>query len=450
MRAAYVSLVLLGILFLATGGGGLVCLAVSWRRWLCVLTQEGIRWKAGRKEYFCKWEDVRTARLEERSIGKHDFWVIQLSLARERRELILPSGDIFCARVYSAIWEHLRAQGRYDAEGEAALMAISCHQLYEWKTYYLSDAQKAAGDGIPLHSENNRDYDHHMYALLEEGSRLTALRQKPAIQFTRDYPRLDGATAFFPIYAAAARAIYLEPEEWKDEKARNEAIRFSRTPNAYKNLISGDVDIIFALAPSQNQQKHAADNGLTLRLTPIAREAFVFLVNAQNPVTNLSLAEVRAIYSGKIDNWREVGGKNKKIIPFQRPEDSGSQTILLQKVMQGESMRKPMREVIEARMDALLNRVADYRNLGNAIGYSFRFYVQEMYPVSGIRLLSMDGIAPTPENIRTQRYPLTVDIYMVTARPLSGNAQKLHDWFLSPEGQQLIEDVGYVPIAPTQ
>jgi phosphate transport system substrate-binding protein len=340
----------------------------------------------------------------------------------------------------------------------AALMGISAYQL-EWKVHILP---YIGGEVLPeIDNLRNRYsyrdtldgdsfYKDREYRPFKEKSQLTALRQKPAIQFTRDYPRLDGATIFFPVYAAAAKSIYLEPKEEKDKEVRIEAVQFGKTPDAYKNLISGDADLIFALAPSEDQKKYAADSGLTLTLTPIAQEAFVFVVNAQNPVTDLHLADIRAIYSGKINNWRAVGGKNEKIIPFQRPENSGSQTILLQEVMRGEPVRKPLQRESVAGMGILLYEVAnDYHNLGNAIGYSFRFYAQEMYPVSGIRLLSIDGIAPTPENIRTRRYPLIVDIYMVTARPLSGNAQKLHDWFLSPEGQQLIEDVGYVP-APAQ
>ncbi|MDR3158497.1 MAG: substrate-binding domain-containing protein [Zoogloeaceae bacterium] len=327
----------------------------------------------------------------------------------------------------------------------ALVVIILGYQLYEWKAYHLSDEQKAAGgDSLPPYEEDSVAYD--TYMPFRKESQLTALRQKPAIQFKRDYPRLDGATAFFPVYAAAAQAIYLEPEEEKDKVARFMAIRFSRTPGAYENLISGVADLIFALAPSEEQKKHAVDNNLTLTLTPIAREAFVFLVNAQNPVKDLRLDEIRAIYSGKINKWSKVGGTNEKIIPFQRPKNSGSQTILLQEVMRGEPVRKPMRETVVEEMVGMLYRVAGYYNLTNAIGYSFRYYAQTMRPTPGIRLLSIDGVAPTPENIRARRYPLTVDVYMVTARPLSGNAQKLHDWFLSPEGQQLIEDVGYVPI----
>jgi phosphate transport system substrate-binding protein len=191
------------------------------------------------------------------------------------------------------------------------------------------------------------DYD---YLPFSEESRLTPLRAAPVLAFRRDYPRLDGATAFFPLYAAAVRALYQEADGTSplfplfvardrafhrdglggdpDKAVRDKAVRFSRTPAAYENLIAGKVDMIFALAPSEGQKKRAADEGLTLTLTPVAKDAFVFLVHEQNPLQSLRLAEIRAIYSGEINNWNAVGGRDEKIIPFQRPEDSGSQTIL--------------------------------------------------------------------------------------------------------------------------
>jgi phosphate transport system substrate-binding protein len=308
------------------------------------------------------------------------------------------------------------------------------------------------------------------YLPFAEENQLTPLRAPPTLVFQHIYPRLDGATAFFPLYAAAARALYQEADgtspfvprsvaerqeysacALRDDPSkteRNKSVCFNRTPVAYENLIKGKVDMIFALAPSERQKSDAADQGVTLTLTPVAKEAFVFLVHKQNPVQSLRVAEARAIYSGEINNWNTVGGRDEKIIPFQRPEGSGSQTILLQEVMRGTPVREPVQEELVGAMGRVSHVVADPRNFQNALAYSFRFYAQTMNPVPGVRLLSIDGVAPTPENIRTGRYPLTVDVYMVTAYPLSENTQKLRDWFLSPQGQQLVEDVGYIPVAP--
>jgi phosphate transport system substrate-binding protein len=94
------------------------------------------------------------------------------------------------------------------------------------------------------------------------------------------------------------------------------------TPVAYEQLIQGDMDMIFALTPSAKQQEKAAEAGLTLKLTPFAREAFVFVTSAENPVDRLSLAQIRAIYSGQITNWKEVGGADAPILAFQRQPGS--------------------------------------------------------------------------------------------------------------------------------
>ena len=119
-------------------------------------------------------------------------------------------------------------------------------------------------------------------------------------------------------------------------------------------------------------------------------------------------------------------------------------------VMQGRTFREPIQEEFMANMGGVIVGVADYRNGVNALGYSFRYYATQMVMSDGIRLLAVDGIEPTPENIRNGSYPFTVDVYMVTAtsenRSITENTQKMMDWFLSEEGQQLVEEVGYVPL----
>lgn len=324
----------------------------------------------------------------------------------------------------------------------SVLVAITGYQVYERNQRIFGYDQEHR----PVREEINA----WNYRPFEARNQLTPLRQSPSIQFSRDYPGLDGATALFPLYAAAARAIYLSPATSQDEEKRKSAISFSNTVEAYERLINGEADMIFVAAPSAAHQQLAAEKGLPLTLTPLAKEAFVFLVNEQNTVQNLNADQIRAIYSDKINNWNEVGGQDEKILPFQRPENSGSQTIMLKEMMRDTPMRQPLEEEVIRGMGGLVRGVAGYRNLTNALGYSFRYYATQMNPAPGIRLLFINGIAPTPENIRNGSYPLTVDVYMVTARPLSENTQKLRDWFLSAEGQQLVEDVGYIPLAPIQ
>jgi phosphate transport system substrate-binding protein len=316
------------------------------------------------------------------------------------------------------------------------------------------------------------DRDRYVPFRKDSAQNLTPLRQPPALRFIKDYPRLDGATAFFPIYAAAAQAIYVLPKlternslerirlETLPEETRmhalereredlEETVQCNTTPNAYYHLIEGHADLIFAFAPSKDQEAQAAAKGLQFTLTPLAREAFVFLVNAQNPVNGLSVDQIRAIYSGKINDWKDVGGFPGEIMPFQREANSGSQTVMEKSVMRGLALREPLMEEEVGAMDMLIRSVANYRNKKNALGYSFRFYATQMNDTPGIKLLKIDGVAPTVANIRAGRYPLTETVYMVTIkdRPQSENTRQLQDWFLSKAGQQLVEDVGYVGLA---
>lgn len=139
-------------------------------------------------------------------------------------------------------------------------------------------------------------------------NQLTPLRGKPQIQFTQNWPRLDGATAAYPIYASAFYALSVIPEDFHVW----DYLDNSRTQEAYNKIVNGDADIIFVAQPSDGQ-KRAEKSGVTLLYTPFAREAFVFIVNADNPVNSLTEQQVRDIFSGAITNWRTVGGNDQEI-----------------------------------------------------------------------------------------------------------------------------------------
>jgi phosphate transport system substrate-binding protein len=207
------------------------------------------------------------------------------------------------------------------------------------------------------------------------------------------------------------------------------------------------VDIIFSFQPSDDHLLAASKAEVELRLTPIAGEAFVFFVNSGNPVSDLSMEQIQDIYQKKITNWKEVGSASGKIMPFQRPENSGSQTIMLAKVMAGKPLPEPLQEEYSSFMGGIIRDVADYRNYASAIGYSFRYYATGMNPNEGIKLIAVGGVEPTIENIRSGAYPFTVDVYAVTAGTENENVPKLIEWILSDQGQAFIEQCGYVRIS---
>jgi phosphate transport system substrate-binding protein len=183
---------------------------------------------------------------------------------------------------------------------------------------------------------------------------------------------------------------------------------------------------------------------VTFELTPIGREAFVFFVNVENPVSNLTVEQIQDIYQKIIRNWSSLGGRDEKITPFQRPENSGSQTVMLARVMRGGRLPTPLREEFAADMGGVVNRVAAYRNYSSAIGYSFRYFVEGMKQNDNVKLLAVDGVTPTVQNIKNGSYPFTIDFYAVTAGTRNENAQKLIGWILSEQGQDFIELCGCV------
>lgn len=309
-----------------------------------------------------------------------------------------------------------------------AVLASAGHE--GWKAYYNS---------IPVVSDQEVDMDHYMP--FREGSKLAELSEPSALKLTSELPRLDGATALYPLYAAFAQAVYPEQEySYKDSE-----VMVNTTPEAYENLIAGEVDLIFAAAPSEPQKAAARRNGLELKLTPIGREAFVFFVNSDNPVQGLTTEQLLGIYSGEITNWSEVGGENKEIRAFQRPEGSGSQTML-QKIMEGRELAEAPSEDVVSGMGGIIQRTADYRNHKNALGFSFLYYATEMVRNGDIRLLEMDGVVPNRETIANGGYPLASEFYAVTAGSDNPNVDKLIEWVLSPQGQELIEKTGYTPV----
>ena len=260
--------------------------------------------------------------------------------------------------------------------------------------------------------------------------------------------RLDGATALYPVYAAFAQAVFPESDDYVPFHS---TVECNGTIDAYQRLINGEVDMIFAAAPSQAQLEAAEHAGMELHMTPIGSEAFVFFVNNKNPVTGLTVEQVRGIYTGAITNWSQVGGRRQSIRPFQRAENSGSQSAL-QRLMGDLPLIEPEEEDRVAGMGGISREVASYRNYRNAIGFSFRYYATEMVRNGDIRLLALDGVEPTKETIRDSTYPISSYFYAVTAAPIGKPAPEERNetmaaflnWILSPQGQTLVEETGYV------
>lgn len=271
-------------------------------------------------------------------------------------------------------------------------------------------------------------------------SDLLAQLEEPVLFQMRDsLLKLDGATALYPIYASFTQAVYPK----KEYPLYTSEVQCNQTDGAYENLILGTTDLIFVASPSKQQQQMALDQQKELHMEPIGKEAFVFFVNASNPVDSLTIDQIRDIYSGKITNWKEVGGHDEAIEAFQRPENSGSQTAL-QKIMGDLPLMEPIEEDVKTGMGGILSEVADYKNHNQAIGYSFRFYATEMVNNKEIKLLKINDIYPNEQTIRDDTYPFTSPFYAIYTKD-DENIQAFITWVISTQGQELIEKSGYVP-----
>lgn len=282
--------------------------------------------------------------------------------------------------------------------------------------------------------------DIHAYLPFDEDSKIVKTDSK-TLKLTGNLPRIDGAAALFPVYSAFVNAVYPNTTKLHDG-----IFGYNNTPDGYRLLAEKETDIFIGVYPSDEQKAYAEENQTTFEYTPIGTEAFVFFVHKDNPITNLTTGQIKDIYSGKITNWKDVGGKNEKIAAFQRNEGSGSQSML-KRFMGDTPITDAPTEMVNDLMAGIIKQVADYKSKTNSIGFSFRYYVEGIIKNPDIKMISIDGAAPTSENIRNGSYPILTPIYAVTYKEnQNGNVDKLLEWILSDEGQYIINETGYVGI----
>jgi phosphate transport system substrate-binding protein len=275
-----------------------------------------------------------------------------------------------------------------------------------------------------------------------------------------NFPRLDASTSAEPVLAQIACKFAGVPCRWMDWLDGERRLvpdltayaegfpeySASGTHQAYLNLIDGQADlIVVARPPSEDENRRAAATGRHLELHAIALDAFVFIVDQDNPVEGLSTQDIRNIYTGRLTNWSEVGGQDAEIHPYQRDENSGSQELMRTLVMR----ELPM---VDAPDLIMLTMFAPFYAVSTdpvGIGYSIYFYEENMAPEKeSVRLLAVDGVMPGADSIRSRQYPYTTEVYAVVRGDLPDDslARQLLDWLRSPAGQALIQDCGYVPL----
>jgi len=274
------------------------------------------------------------------------------------------------------------------------------------------------------------------------------------------YPNIDGSTVCVPLAVEFAR----QHLGMSDEEACGFVV-FNTTDVAYEYLINKEgwanwneatntvmeekpVDIILVTEPSDDELALAAQKGVELVAKPICYDAFVFITHKDNPVDNLSVEQIQKIYTGEITNWKEVGGNDQPIRAFQREENSGSQTTMEKQVMKGKKMLPPDKIEIVTGMGELLEVVGEYQNSGASLGYTFKYYIDTLYKAENVKTLSVNGVAPTAENIRSGAYPFTTHYFgVIRSEDKEKAGGKFLNWMLTEAGQKCIKQAGYIPIA---
>ena len=252
--------------------------------------------------------------------------------------------------------------------------------------------------------------------------------------------RIDASLATQPF------ADYFSAKVLNVDSAVNVAL-YSNTIPGYEALITKTKDVILVTEPSEEMLLLAAQAGVELEVTPFSKEGFVFLVNSENKIDDLTVEQLKGIYKGEILNWESVGGGDLEIKAYQRNENSGSQTIMENFFMKDEAMTDPISRKVESMM-GLIDVISEYdENINGGIGYSVYYYAKTMYGSDKIRLLKVNGVEPTSETIRDNSYPLIVNYYIVTRKDdASESTRRLKEYLLSQEGQKYVDESGLVSI----
>ena len=231
----------------------------------------------------------------------------------------------------------------------------------------------------------------------------------------------------------------------------NNIIKSSQTHGSFINLIAKDTDIILtARTMSDHEKIYAFEAGVTLTETPIALDAFIFIVNPNNQIESLTLSQVQDIYLKRITNWNEFGLDSLQIRPYVRNRDSGSQELMDSLVMKGldyyenNFQYSPDYNIISS-MIPTFERVSAYKD---SICYSLYFFKEQMIrKVNFTKTISINGIFPSNETIVDNTYPFVSEVYVVIRSDTDrlSMTYKVYEWLQTEAGKKAISESGYVP-----
>jgi phosphate transport system substrate-binding protein len=214
-------------------------------------------------------------------------------------------------------------------------------------------------------------------------------------------------------------------------------------------LVNGTVDLANASRQIKDEEvSEAKSNGVDPMEHIIARDAIAVIVNPENSVNELTLQQIADIYSGKISNWSEVGGENRPIVRLSRETNSGTHVYFLETVLRmGNSDNKTLFSTDTLLLPSSEGIIAEVRQNPNAIGYDGLGYVPD--DLKMIAIAEQDGgayVLPSIPTVNDKTYPIARDLYMYTNGEPTGVVREYLAWILGTEAQQIVADLGFVPV----
>lgn len=262
---------------------------------------------------------------------------------------------------------------------------------------------------------------------------------------TSEYINNTGSDTMVNLALAWAERYHLDVPEI------NLAVTGGGSGTGIASLINKTTDIANA---SRRIKAEEIDNAETNGITPtefiVARDAIAVIVNPNNPVEELTLQQLSDIYSGKINNWNEVGGEDRPIVRLSRETNSGTHVYFLEQVLRlGEKENKTLFAKNTLLLPSSEVIGGEIRENPNAIGYDGLGYVtpdMKVIAVSDSRLEEPKFIFPSAETVNNGTYPIARDLYMYTAGEPTGSVKQYMEWIFSEEAQETVTDLGFVPI----
>ena len=242
---------------------------------------------------------------------------------------------------------------------------------------------------------------------------------------------MSGSTTVLPIAQACA-------EEFMNINPNvNISVRGGGSSIGVKDIMAGTVEIGNASRDAKEKEiNKAKESGIDLYQNIVANDGIAVIVNPKNTITNLSIAQIQAIYTGKITNWKQLGGPDMNIVVISRDTSSGTYEVFYEIAMNKQNIIPGC--IMVASNNAAVTSVKD---TPGAIAYAGLGYLS-----SSVKPIQVNGVDPTFKNILAGNYPIARKLNMYTNGAPKGLTKAFMDFILSSEGQNIVEKQGFIKI----